>query len=201
MRTVKIALLDYGVGNLQSLTQAFEDAGAAVVIEADAKKAFSADALVLPGVGAFGAAAMALEKNALALREALAKGHPCLGVCLGMQLLLERSEEGAGNGLAVLPGRVRALHTPLTPHIGWNDVDFNDDVLFRSVNPMTAYFANSYAVEVADATLVSAWTEYEGDRFPAAVRLGKTCGVQFHPEKSGPAGLQLIRNFMDLVRA
>ncbi|HEX6259933.1 MAG TPA: imidazole glycerol phosphate synthase subunit HisH [Woeseiaceae bacterium] len=198
---MRVALLDYGIGNLHSLAQAFEDGGAHVAIESDASQALRADALVLPGVGAFGAAVERLAPAAAELRAALIAGHPCLGVCLGMQLLFEESEEGGGPGLGLLPGKVRRLRSSLTPHMGWNDVESNGDVLFQHVPPLTAYFANSYAAHPANVDDVIAWTEYDGERFPSAVRRGRTWGVQFHPEKSGPGGLQLIHNFIETVRA
>ncbi|MGQ0562256.1 MAG: imidazole glycerol phosphate synthase subunit HisH [Gemmatimonadota bacterium] len=193
---MRIAIFDYGTGNLHSLAKAFEDAGAQVVIEAEPAQALKAGALVLPGVGAFGAAASRLAPYAPALRAALASGHPCLGICLGMQLLFEISEEGEGAGLAALRGRVRRLSGGRIPHVGWNDVVIGDDPLFSDMHPFLAFFANSSAVEPSDPAIVIASTEYETERFPAAVRRDRTWGVQFRPEKSGAAGLQLIRNFL-----
>jgi imidazole glycerol-phosphate synthase subunit HisH len=198
---VNIALFDYGTGNLHSLAQAFERAGAYVTIEADPALALTADALVLPGVGAFGAAASRLAAHAPAMRAALASGHPCLGICLGMQLLFESSEEGEGAGVAALRGRVRKLKAKRVPHMGWNDVAIENDDVFQDMDPFLAYYANSYIAEPANRTEVIAWTEYEQERFAAAVRRDRTWGVQFHPEKSGAAGLKLIRNFLDAARS
>jgi glutamine amidotransferase len=221
-----VALFDYGAGNLHSLAKALEAAGARVRIEPDPLRVLDADALVLPGVGAFGAAAERLAPAAAEIRRALEDGFPCLGVCLGMQLLLEASDEGAGRGIGLLAGRVRRLRAQRVPHMGWNGVhpasarplgqgegaaapvppdpgggEGDDgarevDPLFSGLRDLVAYYANSFVVEPADPGAVIAWTVYEQDRFPAAVRRGRTWGVQFHPEKSGAPGLRLIRNFV-----
>jgi imidazole glycerol-phosphate synthase subunit HisH len=193
---MKVAIFDYGSGNLHSLAKAFENADAEVAIEADPAQALSANALVLPGVGSFGAAAGRLATFAPSIRAALASGHPCLGICLGMQLLFEMSEEGEGAGVAALRGRVKKLSARRTPHMGWNDVATNHDPLFREMKPFLAYYANSFVAEPSDEAVVIGWTEYERERFPAAVHRDRTWGVQFHPEKSGEAGLQVIRNFL-----
>jgi glutamine amidotransferase len=204
---MKVAIFDYGSGNLHSLAKAFENAGAEVAIEADPSQALSANALVLPGVGSFGAAAGRLATFAPSIRAALASGHPCLGICLGMQLLFEMSEEGEGAGVAAMRGRVRKLNARRTPHMGWNDVAVTGagvgagagahiDPLFRGMEPFLAYYANSFVAEPTDETVVVGWTEYERERFPAAVHRDRTWGVQFHPEKSGEAGLQVISNFL-----
>jgi glutamine amidotransferase len=194
---LNIAIYDYGTGNLHSLAKAFEDAGAHVKVEAELVTALQFEALVLPGVGAFGAAASKLSLFAPSLRAALASGHPCFGICLGMQLLFEASEEGEGAGLAAFRGNVRKLKARRVPHMGWNDVEISGgDPLFNDIDTMLAYYANSYVADAMDEANVLAWTQYEEERFPAAVRRDKTWGVQFHPEKSGEAGLQIIRNFL-----
>lgn len=209
-----VALFDYGTGNLHSLAKALERGGARVHIEASMSRALDADAVVLPGVGAFGAAAARLDGmpvpaqaglpngivaeagGAARLREALAAGKPCLGICLGMQLLFEGSEEGAGHGVGALRGRVRRVHARRVPHMGWNEVAASRDPLFAGLQGMMAYYANSFVVEADEPEDVLAWTSYGTDRFPAAVRRGRTWGVQFHPEKSGAAGLKLVANFL-----
>lgn len=193
---MNVAIFDYGTGNLHSLAKAFEDAGANVIIETDAARALDANALVLPGVGAFGVAAERLAAFAPSIRAALASGHPCLGVCLGMQLLFESSEESEGAGVAAMRGRVRKLGARRIPHMGWNDVQTGDDPIFRDMKPFLAYYANSYVAEPADGAIVVGWTEYGSERFPAVVHRDRTWGVQFHPEKSGAAGLQMISNFL-----
>lgn len=197
---MKVAIFDYGTGNLHSLAKAFENAGAQVSIESEPAQALKGDALVLPGVGAFGAAASRLATYAPAIRASLASGHPCFGVCLGMQLLFEMSEEGEGAGVATLRGRVRKLNARRVPQMGWNDVLSSSDPLFKGMDPFLAYYANSFVTEPSDSSAVIAWSEYEKERFPAAVRRDRTWGVQFHPEKSGRAGLQVIENFLSAAR-
>jgi glutamine amidotransferase len=193
---MKVALLDYGVGNLHSLAKALEAGGAAVLIEQDPERAVTADALVLPGVGAFGAAIERLAPAADLLKEALDGGMPCLGICLGMQILYESSEEGAGQGIGLFEGNVRRIIGRRVPHMGWNEVATGADPLFAGVGNMTAYFAHSFVAPPAENADVIAWTEYQGTRFPAAVRRNQTWGVQFHPEKSDVPGVRLIRNFL-----
>ncbi|CAN5727045.1 imidazole glycerol phosphate synthase subunit HisH [soil metagenome] len=195
---MNIALIDYGTGNLHSLIKALEIGGATVRIEQDLEEALNADAVVLPGVGSFGAATMQLAGGSAA-GAALSSGKPCLGICLGMQLLFDTSEEGAGAGLGVLGGRVRKLHSRRLPHMGWNEVMMMDDPLFAGLDDLLAYYANSYVVEPLDPSDVIAWTQYGSERFPAAVRRDSVWGVQFHPEKSGAPGLRLLRNFLAQV--
>lgn len=193
---MRIVLFDYGVGNLHSLAKALAAQGAQVTITAGTESLAEADALVLPGVGAFGAAAKRLAPLRSELLAALDGGMPCLGICLGMQLLCDGSDEGNGAGLGVIPGRVRRLDAPRIPHMGWNAVETNADPIFAGLDGLVAYYANSYAVQPADNNDVIAWTDYDGTRFAAAVRRGSVWGVQFHPEKSGRAGLRLIANFV-----
>lgn len=198
---MNIALIDYGTGNLHSLVKALETYGARVSIRPDLNGAEAADGIVLPGVGAFGAASAQLAASADSLRQAIAAGTPCLGICLGMQLLFESSEEGLGTGLGVLSGDVRRLHARRLPHMGWNDVLMMDDPLFAGLQQLQVYYANSFIVQPADESDIIAWTQYGATRFPAAVRQSHVWGVQFHPEKSGAAGLRLIGNFLAQVRA
>lgn len=198
---MNIALIDYGTGNLHSLVKALETYGARVSIQPDLNGAEAADGIVLPGVGAFGAASAQLAASADSLRQAIAAGTPCLGICLGMQLLFESSEEGLGAGLGVLSGDVRRLHARRLPHMGWNDVLMMDDPLFAGLQQLQVYYANSFIVQPVDESDIIAWTQYGTTRFPAAVRQSHVWGVQFHPEKSGAAGLRLIGNFLAQVRA
>jgi glutamine amidotransferase len=199
---LNVAIYDYGTGNLHSLAKAFEGAGAHVKIETEPAVALQFEALVLPGVGNFGAAASRLALFAPAMRAALASGHPCLGICLGMQLLFDSSEEGEGAGLSVFRGRVRKLRARRIPHMGWNDIQITGhDPMLEKLSPMLGYYANSFVADTAEESNVLAWTEYDEDRFPAVVRRDRTWGVQFHPEKSGEQGLQLIRNFLQAARA
>lgn len=190
---MRALLIDYGAGNLHSIAKALEREGARVAIgEPDAAALARADALVLPGVGAFGAAAARLAPALPDLRRAIDGGLPCLAVCLGMQLLFDESDEGAGAGLGIVPGRVRRLRARRSPHIGWNIVRAAD-----GADAGYFYFAHGFAAEPADQTVVDAWSEVGGDRFPASVRVGRVRGVQFHPEKSGANGLALIRAFVE----
>jgi glutamine amidotransferase len=204
---VKITVFDYGAGNLHSLVKAVEAAGAEVRVERDAQAAVrDTDALVLPGVGAFGAACESLSRvsgGREAMRDAILEGLPTLGICLGMQLLLDESEEGPGRGLGVVPGHVRRLESRRIPQIGWNAVEDvqADDPLFRAAPLATAYYANSYVCAPApgsagDASVV-AWSTHDGDRFPAAVRVARAVGVQFHPEKSSRAGVAFVRAWVE----
>ncbi|MEZ4416244.1 MAG: imidazole glycerol phosphate synthase subunit HisH [Gemmatimonadota bacterium] len=197
---MRIALLDYGAGNLHSLQKAIVRHGAAVEITRDWGQALHADALVLPGVGSFQSAVRSLPADVTPVRAALSAGFPCLGICLGMQLLFDASEEGAGHGLGLIPGTVRRLRAEIVPQMGWNDVRADPDPLFPDPSPLVAYYANSYVCEPEDPRCVVAWSEYEGDRFAAAVRHARTWGVQFHPEKSSRSGLALIERFLEEAR-
>jgi imidazole glycerol-phosphate synthase subunit HisH len=197
---IDVAMLDYGTGNLHSLAKALEAAGARVRIESETAKALSADALVLPGVGSFAAAAAQVGPDADALRAALAGGMPGLGICLGMQLLFGASDEGRGEGIGLFAGSVRRLEAPRIPHMGWNEVEPADDPLFANLRSPLAYYANSYAVLPASEGDVVAWTRYAGLRFPAAVHTAATWGLQFHPEKSGTVGLRILSNFVRQVK-
>jgi len=198
---MKLALLDYGAGNLHSLGKALEGAGAEVIITTDWSEALSLRGLVLPGVGAFGAAAAALPQNRAPVRDALQGGFPCLGICLGMQLFFETSEESEGDGISLVPGTVELLDAPIVPQMGWNDVEVDDDPIFEGTGPLIGYYANSYICVPNDKTEVIAWSEYNGRRFAAAVRRESTWGMQFHPEKSSGPGRRIIENFVSAVRS
>jgi len=194
-----IVLFDYGVGNLHSLGKALGRRGHDVRIEHDAQNLGAADALVLPGVGAFGPAAAALGAHRERMLQALGDGIPCLAICLGMQLLFDASAESEGTGLGWIAGQVRRLAAARVPQMGWNGVETQPDPLFDGVTGLVAYYANSYVCDAVDAAAVIAWTDYMGDRFAAAVRRGRTWGVQFHPEKSAAPGLRIIDNFLDEI--
>jgi glutamine amidotransferase len=200
---MRVTIFDYGAGNIHSLAKAVAAAGAHVVIEADPGRAIDTDALVLPGVGAFGAAAERLTSGRTAMREALGAGLPCLGICLGMQLLFDRSDEAADNapGLGLIPGRVTRLTARRVPQIGWNTVEEPRDTLLDQAPLDHVYYANSYVCRPHDAdAVVRAWSTHESDRFPAMVRSGRTVGVQFHPEKSSLPGLRFLHAFLDGAR-
>jgi glutamine amidotransferase len=198
---LNVGVFDYGVGNIHSLSKALQAEGARVLVTDSWPRALGGDAVVLPGVGSFGAAADALPTDRSSIVDALRGGFPCLGVCLGMQLLFDESEEGSGRGLGIVPGRVRRLRAPVVPQMGWNDVrGRGDEPLFDGLEGMVAYYANSFVCEPANGEHAVAWSEYEGDQFTAAVRRGRTWGVQFHPEKSSAAGRRLLRNFLNAAR-
>ncbi len=197
---MNLSIVDYGTGNLHSLAKVLQAEGVSVTIEPDPATAAGADAVVLPGVGSFGVAASRLAGSS-ALKDAIAAGLPCLGICLGMQLLYEGSDEGVGSGLGLLNGRSRRVRAPRLPQMGWNDVEpMRPDALFDGLDEIVVYYANSYVVEPADDGAVLGYTTYAQDRFPSVIRDGSTWGVQFHPEKSGPVGRTMLRNFLNAVR-
>lgn len=202
-----IGIIDYGVGNLFSLKSSFEAIGAETFVSGDAKELMKADKLVLPGVGAFGDAAGKLRATGLDdfIRVQAEKGTPLLGICLGMQLLFEKSYEyGVHEGLGLLKGKVVPMAENLPkglkiPHMGWNALDIckPDSRLFAgSGNGDFVYFVHSfYAENCADS--LAATAEY-GIPITAAVEQGNIFGCQFHPEKSGPTGLKILRSFAQL---
>ena len=198
---MKVALFDYGAGNLHSLGKALEAEGVQVVVTDDWDDALALDALVLPGVGAFGQAAGSLPDDREPLRQALEEGTPALGICLGMQLLFDESEESEGDGIGLIPGRVTLLEAAVVPQMGWNDVETGDDPVFEGVSPLVAYYANSYVCEPTEEADAIAWSEYEGRRYAAAVRRGRAWGMQFHPEKSSDPGRRILSNWVRTARA
>lgn len=201
---LRACVFDYGAGNLHSLVKALEAGGATVRVETDAGQAVrDTDALVLPGVGAFAPAAARLAPGRDAMREALLGGLPALGICLGMQLLFDGSDEGAGAGLGLVPGRVQRLTAERVPQIGWNTLGDVREPLLAAAHLEVAYYANSYVGRPTPQGLafVTAWSEHEGDRFPAAVRRGNVVGTQFHPEKSSAPGVAFVKAFLRLAQA
>jgi imidazole glycerol phosphate synthase glutamine amidotransferase subunit len=195
---MKITVMDYGVGNLHSISKGLERAGASVEVSSDPRRLAGADCIVFPGVGAFGAAMDVLRPALTEIRTAILDGTPTLGICLGMQILFEASEESPGEGLSAFGGQVRRLNAPRVPHMGWNDVGESNDDLFDGISSGSQfYFANSYVCEPTEKVTISE-TVY-GQKFPSAVRDGVLCGTQFHPEKSGPQGLRLLSNFVRIA--
>ena len=193
---MRVSVFDYGAGNLHSLIKTLARDGAQVEIETDPARAARADVLVLPGVGAFGHATARLSPGLASMRSALRDGLPCLGICLGMQLLFDASDEGAGEGLGIFPGRVKRLEGGRVPQIGWNTIEDGDDPLLDAAPLAIAYYANSYVCRPEDETCVHAWSSHCDSRFPALVRAARTVGVQFHPEKSSTPGVELVRAFL-----
>ncbi|MFO0547459.1 MAG: imidazole glycerol phosphate synthase subunit HisH [Polyangiaceae bacterium] len=200
---MKLAILDLGIGNLHSLAKAYAAAGADVSVTTNIVKATSAELLALPGVGAFSAASASLgESGRVAVRAALAGGLPCIGVCLGMQLLFESSEEGDGAGLSVFEGHVVRLACKRTPHMGWSRLDaVAPSPAPRALPlPTAVYYAHSFACAPRDPSLVVATSTVEGVNFPAIVQRARVVGCQFHPEKSSRPGLALLAALVEAVR-
>lgn len=198
-----IAIIDYGVGNLRSVEKAFAATNCEAIVSSDEKDLRAAERLVLPGVGAFGACMKALSERGFdqLVRERVNDGTPLLGVCVGMQLLFEESDEfGSTPGLGLLRGRVRRFNDELVvPHVGWNRINqIRENPLFTGLaNGSFFYFVHSYYCEPVEESVVAGETEY-GVNYASVVAQNNTCGVQFHPEKSQDAGLRLLRNFARL---
>lgn len=199
---MRVTVFDYGAGNLHSLVKTLTGTDRSVRVETDARAAVvDTDVLVLPGVGAFAPAAERLAAGRDAMRGAILGGLPTLGICLGMQLMFDGSDEGAGLGLGVIPGRVTKLEAQRLPQIGWNRLEDPSDALFSESGLSIAYYANSFACRPSDVSAVTAWSTHDGDRFPAAVRVGACVGVQFHPEKSSAPGVRFVEAFLASARA
>ena len=193
---MRVTILDYGAGNLHSLTKALDDGTAEVRIEPDPTVALETDVLVLPGVGAFGHAASRLAPARNDIRRAIQGGLPCVGICLGMQLLFNESDEGDGAGLDLIEGRVTRVRARRVPHIGWTTIDDPSDSAFERAPLDVAYYANGFACRPTRSGVVRAWSVHETDRVPAMVRDGSAVGVQFHPEKSSRAGVEFLRTLV-----
>jgi len=199
----EVAIIDYGVGNLRSVEKAFEATGCEAVVSGEESVLRAAERLVLPGVGAFGACMRALSERGFdrLVRDRVSEGTPVLGVCVGMQLLFEESDEfGSTPGLGLLRGRVKRFNDELVvPHVGWNRVfQRGQHELFADVGDESFfYFVHSYYCEPRDQSVVAGETEY-GVKYASVVAHKNICGVQFHPEKSQDAGLQLLHNFARL---
>lgn len=208
MKSIRIGIIDYGMGNIQSVRNALEQLDCEVLVSDDSAVLSNTDALILPGVGSFGNAMKNLQQRALIdpLRNVvLEKGMPLLGICLGMQLLADSSDEqGRHVGLGLIPGQVQKI--PVSegyrlPHIGWNDVSIRKhDPLFRDIlENDDFYFVHSYRFE-CELEYISGVTNY-GTEITAAVQRGRIFGVQFHPEKSQRKGLRLLKNFIFFVES
>ncbi|SEP12282.1 imidazole glycerol phosphate synthase subunit HisH [Paenibacillus sp. OV219] len=200
-----IAIIDYGMGNLHSVSKAVERLGYETIITADAKEIMEADGAILPGVGAFGDAMQNLQNTGLdeVTKFYASSGKPLLGICLGMQLLFSESEEyGRHEGLGLLPGKVIRFQGDFkVPHMGWNKLEFKQQgPLFDGLTPGHVYFVHSFHAKPERSSDLLATTDYNG-QVTAIVGRGNVYGMQFHPEKSGELGMSLLRNFLALTGA
>lgn len=197
-----VAIIDYGAGNLHSVKNALDYLGASCEITGDADKISSADKVILPGVGAFGDCMKSLENAGLVdtVIAAAKSGKPFLGICLGLQLMFEESEEAPGiRGLGIFKGKVVKIPDApqlKIPHMGWNNAETVKESKILSGNPYV-YFVHSYYIEPDDKNIISAYTEY-GKKIAVAVEDGNVFATQFHPEKSGQAGLEILKRFITL---
>lgn len=215
MARLKIAVVDYGVGNLLSVQRALEYCGACVSFVSDRNDILSADKVVLPGVGAFGNAMHALDRLDLtrAIKKASSSGVPILGICLGMQLLFEESEEfGINKGLGLVPGKITKIPNLSTnggvikaPHIGWSPLNINCNGTIWSKSILSdinegesVYFVHSYMASPSAGLECIALTKYGGHKIVAAIQSKNIMGCQFHPEKSGSVGLKILKKFVNL---
>lgn len=195
----RLAIIDHGAGNLVSIQRALEVVGGDPRIVENPADLAGVDAIVLPGVGATGAAMARLEEQGL-IEPLRSWDGPLLGICVGMQLLFDRSDEDGGNCLGLIPGSVQAIRGRPLPHMGWNDVWTSDDPVFDGVASGSLFtFVHSYAAVPDDPAIVTATSDH-GGRFVAAVRDRAYIGLQFHPERSGASGLRVLENFVGEVR-
>jgi imidazole glycerol-phosphate synthase subunit HisH len=196
-----LAILDYGSGNVRSALRAFETSGEDVVLTSDYSVALEATGLVVPGVGAFGACMNGLRsvKGDQLVRERLQLGRPTLGICVGMQIFFAQGvEHGKHEGVGIWPSTVEKLSAPVLPHMGWNTVtSASNSQLFKGVEGESFYFVHSYGVTECEVGAQS-WSDYDG-AFLAAIEDGAISATQFHPEKSGAAGLKLIKNWVSTL--
>ena len=201
---MKITLIDYGMGNLHSAAKALEKVGAQVTVTRDPELVRQADKVILPGVGAFGDCMKNLNERGLApvIHEVIAAGKPFLGICVGLQMLFEGSEEDPGvAGLGIFKGMVRKIAAPglKIPHMGWNNLEYRtSSSLFQGLPPAAyVYFVHSYHAVPTDESCITAVTDY-GGQVTAAVGRGLVQAVQFHPEKSSAVGLKILANFKEM---
>ncbi len=197
-----VAIIDYGAGNLHSVKNALDYLGADAEITSDRERILAADRVILPGVGSFGGAMKSLDESGLsgAVREAADGSRPFLGICLGLQLLFERSEESPGvEGLGIFKGSVERIPDCglKIPHMGWNNIRTAKKSAILPDNEPFVYFVHSYYIKPENEADISAYTEY-GARLGVAAERGKVFATQFHPEKSGEAGLDILRRFLEV---
>lgn len=198
-----IAILDYGSGNLRSAHRAFERSGREVVITSDFSEAIEAEGLVVPGVGAFAACMEGLKsiQGDEIVRKRIELSRPTLGICVGMQILFAAGvEHGDHEGVGIWPSTVKKIEAKILPHMGWNTISTSpESTLLKGVENESFYFVHSYGVlDSVGGNAIESWTEYDS-RFLAAIEDGAIAATQFHPEKSGDAGLHLIKNWVETL--
>ncbi len=202
-----ISIIDYGVGNLRSVEKAFNYIGCDAVVSSEPASILASDAVILPGVGAFADAMESLRKAGMVdvVKEAIAQNKPFLGICLGMQLLFDYSEEGGDRvqGLGIFRGGIKQLPLDMglkVPHMGWNSLDYKKGcTIFKDLPEKPyVYFVHSYYLDAEDRNIVAARTNY-GLEFDCAIASGNIFATQFHPEKSGDVGLTILRNFASMI--
>jgi len=198
---MKATIVDYGIGNLHSIRKGLEKSGIETEMVSDMSALESADCIVFPGVGAFGEAMKKLEPVKDMINKKFTEGTPAIGICLGMQILLESSDESPEKGLGFIKGRVKKIDADRVPQMGWNDVTFkNDEQVFKGVHSGTQfYYANSYVCFPEDGQPI-ADSIYGRNEFASALRKKNVFGFQFHPEKSSAAGLRVLKNFVEIAR-
>lgn len=199
-----IVVFDYGFGNVRSATRAIEEAGGSATLTADRERALAADGLLVPGVGAFSACMRGLSRadGPRIIAERVSAGRPLLGICVGLQVLFDASDEFDEHtpGLGIFPGVVGPLDNPVVPHMGWNTVRVADGSrLFEGVADRRFYFVHSFAVPAAPVPGAAVTTCRYGSEFVAAIESGTVAATQFHPEKSGQAGIRLLRNWLNTL--
>ncbi len=195
---MNVTIFDYTVGNVHSLATAFSHVGADVKIETKLSNLDSTDVFVLPGVGSFAPAVEAIEPYREMILEYIENGNNTIGVCLGMQLFFDESQEGPGNGLGIFPGSVDKIASKRVPHMGWNEI-VGDEILLSKSGLSKAYYANSYICNPNDKNIISATTEHDGVNFSAIIRNKNVVGVQFHPEKSSMFGLKFLKTYLEEI--
>jgi glutamine amidotransferase len=194
---LNISITDYGVGNLYSIRRSLENCGAKVKVIEDMAELRDAECIVFPGVGAFDRTMEKLSPFREEICKMLADGTPALGICIGMQILFEGSQEGKTPGLGFYKGSVKKLACQMIPHMGWNQV-VTDDPLLSGVEDPNFYFVHSYYGNPEEQITIG-FTEYEGTEFPSFFRKANTYGTQFHPEKSSASGRKVLQNFISFA--
>ena len=195
---LRMTVADYGVGHLHSIRKSLENCGAVVTVTSDMSELADAECMVFPGVGAFDRTMERLTPFRDVIRDRLEAGVPALGVCIGMQILFDGSDEGTVAGLGLIPGRDVRIKARVAPHMGWNTVE-TDDRIMDGIDDRAFYFVHSYRGNPVDAGDAVGCTEYDGERFPVLFRKHNVYGTQFHPEKSSSSGMLFLENFMQFA--